>query len=58
MNKPLYIVNGENDRLYPAASLSSFMDILKDVGVPHIWTVIVEGGHNTEWLAVYLDEVE
>ena len=32
MNKPLYIVNGENDRLYPAASLSSFIDILKDVG--------------------------
>ncbi|MGA0289909.1 MAG: dienelactone hydrolase family protein, partial [Pseudohongiellaceae bacterium] len=58
MNKPLYIVNGENDRLYPAASLSSFMDILKDVGVPHTWTVIAEGGHNTEWLPDYLDEVE
>ena len=58
MNKPLYIVNGENDRLYPAASLSSFIDILKDVGVPHTWTVIAEGGHNTEWLPDYLDEVE
>ena len=58
MNKPLYIVNGENDRLYPAASLSSFIDILKDVGVPHTWTVIAEGGHNTEWLPDYQDEVE
>ena len=58
MNKPLYIVNGENDRLYPAASLSSFMDILKEVGVRYTWTVIAEGGHNTEWLPDYLSEVE
>jgi len=58
MNKPLYIVNGENDRLYPASSLSSFMDILKDVGVRYTWIVIAEGGHNTEWLPEYLTEVE
>ncbi|MBG09848.1 MAG: hypothetical protein CMD92_01630 [Gammaproteobacteria bacterium] len=58
MNKPLYIVNGENDRLYPASSLSSFMDILKDVGVRYTWIVIAEGGHNTEWFPEYLDDVE
>ena len=50
MAKPLYIVNGENDRLYPASSVGPFIDVLIDAGVPHIWKVISEGGHNTNWL--------
>jgi predicted esterase len=50
MSKPLYIVNGENDRLYPASSVAPFIDILKEEGVDHSWTVIPEGGHNTNWL--------
>jgi hypothetical protein len=50
MAKPLYIVNGENDRLYPASSVGPFIDVLIDAGVPHIWKVIPEGGHNTNWL--------
>ena len=29
-SKPLYIVNGERDRLYPAASLGSFIDVLEE----------------------------
>jgi predicted esterase len=58
MNKPLYIVNGENDRLYPAESLRSFIQILQDVDVPHTWTVIEEGGHNTSWLPDYQAVIE
>ncbi|MBU15655.1 MAG: hypothetical protein CMQ14_11325 [Gammaproteobacteria bacterium] len=58
MNKPLYIVNGENDRLYPAESLRSFIQILQDVDVPHTWTVIEEGGHNTSWLPDYQVVIE
>ncbi|NKB34951.1 MAG: hypothetical protein GKR91_17785 [Pseudomonadales bacterium] len=50
MSKPLYIVNGENDRLYPSSSVAPFIDILVDAGVDHIWKVIPEGGHNTNWL--------
>ncbi|MDD9891568.1 MAG: hypothetical protein OXU66_07600 [Gammaproteobacteria bacterium] len=50
MAKPLYIVNGENDRLYPSSSLQPFIDVLIDTGVDHIWKVIPEGGHNTNWL--------
>ena len=50
MSKPLYIVNGENDRLYPASSVAPFIDILVDAGIEHIWKVIPEGGHNTNWL--------
>ena len=58
MNKPLYIVNGENDRLYPAASLDSFIQILQDVGVSYTWTVIEEGEHNTSWLPDYQAVIE
>ncbi|MCG8413743.1 MAG: hypothetical protein MI746_05935, partial [Pseudomonadales bacterium] len=58
MGKPLYIVNGENDRLYPAASLQSFIAILEEEGVSHTWRVIEEGGHNTRWLPDELDAIE
>ena len=50
MSKPLYIVNGEDDRLYPSSSVESFINILLDSGVDHIWKVIPGGGHNTNWL--------
>lgn len=50
VNKSLYIVNGENDRLYPAASLASFIQILEDERVEHVFRVIDGGGHNTRWM--------
>lgn len=50
MSKPIYIVNGENDRLYPAESLGSFVEILEQEGVEHTFRVIAGGGHNTSWL--------
>lgn len=58
MGKPLFIVNGENDRLYPAASLNSFIQILQDENVNHIWRVIEDGGHNTNWLPDELSSIE
>jgi len=50
MNKPMYIVNGEKDPLYPVSAVSPFIDILADVGVDHIFRPIKDGGHNTRWL--------
>ncbi|MBM88681.1 MAG: hypothetical protein CMQ41_09920 [Gammaproteobacteria bacterium] len=58
MAKPLYIVNGENDRLYPATSVEPFIDVLKEAGVPHIWKIIPEGGHNIDWLPVEAPLIE
>ena len=58
MSKPLYIVNGENDRLYPSSSVVPFIDILVDVGVNHIWKVIPEGGHDTSWLPQEMPFIE
>lgn len=50
MNNALFIVNGENDPLYPAASMSPFIDILKEAKINHEFTVIADGGHNTSWM--------
>jgi dienelactone hydrolase len=51
MGKAIYIVNGEEDPLYPAASLASFIEILEQEDVNHQFRVIEGGGHNTQWLA-------
>ncbi len=50
VTKPFYIVNGENDQLYPAASLASFIEILAEQNVEHTFRIIEGGGHNTRWL--------
>ena len=50
MNNALFIVNGEKDPLYPAASVEPFIKILKDANINHEFTVIPDGGHNTSWL--------
>ena len=48
--KALYIVNGENDPLYPARSVQRYIDYMARAGVEHIFKVIPNGGHNTAWL--------
>lgn len=58
LGKPLYIVNGELDQLYPAASLTSFVGILADAGVEHVFRVIEDSGHNTRWLAQETSAIE
>ncbi len=50
IGKPLYIVNGEEDPLYPASSLAPFVNVLRDAGIDHVFREIEGGGHNTRWL--------
>ncbi|MCB1671090.1 MAG: dienelactone hydrolase family protein [Gammaproteobacteria bacterium] len=50
MGKPLYMVNGENDPLYPASSLEPFVNVLRQANITHVFRVIPGGGHNTDWL--------
>lgn len=57
-NKPLYIVNGEVDRLYPAESVKPFIDILEQANVNYTWVVIKDGGHNTQWLPEESPKIE
>lgn len=51
MNNALFIVNGENDPLYPAASVEPFINILRESNINHEFTIIPNGGHNTSWMA-------
>ncbi len=50
MSRPLYIVNGEKDPLYPVSSVMPFIDILTQTGIDHVFKAIVGGGHNTSWM--------
>ncbi len=47
-NKPLFIVSGETDRLYPARLMTGFLESFEEVGVDFVFTV-KPGGHNTRW---------
>lgn len=48
--KPLYIVNGEDDPLYPVYAVRPYIEYLEQAKVPHVFKAIFEGGHNTNWL--------
>ncbi|MES3007245.1 MAG: dienelactone hydrolase family protein [Pseudomonadota bacterium] len=48
--KALYIVNGENDPLYPARAVQRYIDYMARANVDHVFRVIPNGGHNTAWL--------
>ena len=50
MSRPLYIVNGENDPLYPVSSIEPFIKILQEANISHVFRAIEDGGHNTNWL--------
>jgi len=50
MSRPLYIVNGENDPLYPVSSIVPFINILQEANIDHVFRAIEGGGHNTNWL--------
>lgn len=56
--KPLYIVNGENDRLYPASRVQRYIDLMVEADVEHVWRVIEDGEHNTVWLPFEKEEIE
>ena len=48
-NKPLFIVNGGRDRLYPAASVVPFLRLFQDAGVFLDFRPKPEAGHTTDW---------
>ena len=48
-NKPLFVVNGGRDRLYPAASVVPFLRLFQDAGVFLDFRPKPEAGHTTDW---------
>ena len=49
VNKPLYIVNGEQDQLYPVYSVEPHIRWFESLGVPHVFRPQAGAGHNTAW---------
>jgi poly(3-hydroxybutyrate) depolymerase len=48
-NKPLFVVNGGRDPLYPAEGVQPYVEHLEDVGTEVVFRVREEAGHNTAW---------
>ena len=49
INAPLYIVNGENDPLYPVAAVEPYVRWLEGMGVSLIFRPQAKAVHNTAW---------
>jgi len=49
VNKPLYVVNGGRDRLYPAHSLELYVEHLQKLGTPLVFRVYPDSDHSTAW---------
>ncbi len=49
INAPLYVVNGENDQLYPVAQVEPHITWLKKMGVNLVFRPQAGAGHNTAW---------
>ena len=48
-NKPLFVVNGSRDPLYPAASVAPFMRLFQQAGVFLDFRPQPEAGHDVSW---------
>jgi hypothetical protein len=51
VNKPLFIVNGGRDPLYPVAHVQTHVDAFKALGVPLVFRPQPNAGHDTSWWA-------
>ena len=51
-NCPMYLVNGGRDRLYPAASVAPFVELIRRAGASVEFHVHPEAGHDTSWWSV------
>ena len=49
-NRPLFVVNGENDRLYPTEIVAPYMERLREAGVDITFRPQAGGGHDMRWV--------
>jgi hypothetical protein len=57
-NKPLFVVNGGRDPLYPAGQVGPYVEHLKDKGVEVVYKPQPNGVHNTAWWPEVKDSFE
>lgn len=48
-NRPLFVVNGGRDRLYPTSSVEPFVRLFEEHGVRLVYRPQPEGGHDLTW---------
>lgn len=48
-NRPLYIVNGGRDRLYPTSLVAQDVGALRDAGVDLVFRSLPSAGHSVSW---------
>ena len=56
--KPLFIINGANDRLYPAAMIEPYVRLFADAGVEVAYRPQAEAGHDLSWWDAEVARVE
>jgi dienelactone hydrolase len=58
VNKPLFVVNGGRDPLYPTAIVDPYIDHLQKGGVAVVYKPQAGAGHNTSWWPELKDSFE
>ena len=56
-NKPLFIVNGETDRLYPARLMAPYLQAFQSAGADFVFTAR-PSGHTTSWWPEETENIE
>lgn len=49
VNKPFFIVNGGQDRLYPTRSVDPYVEHLEKIGTTVVYHPRPDAGHNVDW---------
>ena len=57
-NKPFFVVNGGQDRLYPAARVEPYLTQFQAGGLTMVYQPQPEAGHNTSWWPTVKDDFE
>ncbi len=57
-NKPLMIVNGVHDRLYPSHTVRPYIDLFQRAGVDLVFREAPRSGHDVRWWPAANDTVE
>jgi len=57
-NKPFYVVNGAQDRLYPTDAVEPYMTLFRDAGAELTFVSKPDSGHSTSWWPQEAEAIE
>jgi len=56
-NRPLFVVSGEHDRLYPSVVVAPYVERFRAAGVEVVFRPQAGGGHDMRWLPNEIDSI-